>query len=128
MNKQGIIGFIITMSLSIVSTISIAQTDKLETALGEVDKGSYVILEVRMQLEDEFQTVEGNQSANLSRIAVFTGKNKDKEVLSKGFEGYNQVVNYLNDMKAAGFELEEAYPMKGNSLLITHYIFKKVKK
>jgi hypothetical protein len=96
--------------------------------VANVEKGSYVILEVRMQLEGEFQTVEGNLSANLSRVAVFTGKNKDKEVLSKGFEGFNKVVQYINDMKDAGFELEETYPMKGNSLLITHYVFVKVKK
>ena len=55
----------------------------ITSVVENLEKGSYVILEVRMQLEDEFQTVEGNQSANLSRIALFTGKNKNKEILSK---------------------------------------------
>lgn len=119
-------GLIVIFTLGVL-TMS-AQNNSIASVVDGLEKGSYVILEVRMQLEDEFQTVEGNESANLSRIAVFTGKNKDKEVLSKGFNGYNQVVQYLNEMKESGFKLEETYPMKGNSLLITHYVFQKIKK
>ena len=104
------------------STITFAQ-DKTLIDLSDVEKGEYVILEVRMQLEDEFQTVEGNEAASLSRIALFTGKNQQKEVLSKGFKGYNEIVLYLNQMKSEGFVLEETYSIKGNSLIITHYVF-----
>ena len=104
------------------------ESPTITSVVENLEKGSYVILEVRMQLEDEFQTVEGNQSANLSRIAIFTGKNKDKEILTKGFTGYNQVVLSLNELEEAGFVLQETYPIKGNSLLITHYVFRKGKK
>lgn len=96
--------------------------------LSNVAKGEYVILEVRMQLEDEFQTVEGNEAASLSRIALFTGKNQKKEVLSKGFRGYNEIVLFLNHMRSEGFILDETYSIKGNSLIITHYIFQRKKK
>ena len=123
MKKIGIFLCLISIVLS-----GFGQGNSISEAVSELDKGCYVILEVRMQLEDEFQTVEGNESANLSRVALFTGKNAGKEILSKGFSGFNKVVDYLNEMKAAGFNLEESYPMKGNSLMITHYVFKKVKK
>ena len=125
---EGMKRLALLISFCAIAVLSFAQDNTISTVVKDLSKGSYVILEVRMQLEDEFQTVEGNESANLSRIAVFTGKNTDKEVLSKGFKGYNQVVQYLNDMKESGFELEETYPIKGNSLLITHYVFKKIKK
>ena len=114
--------------LCITTLAGIAQTNSIKSVVSSLEKGTYVILEVRMQLEDEFQTVEGNQSANLSRVAVFTGTNNGKEIISKGFTGFNSVVAYLNEMKDAGYSLEESYPLKGNSLMITHYIFKKVKK
>jgi len=126
MEKMKKIGLIIC--LSIVTILGISQENTIPEVVANLEKGSFAILEVRMQLEDEFQTVEGNQSANLSRVAIFTGINKDKEILSKGFTGFNSVVKYLNQMKDYGFELQESYPLKGNSLLITHYVFKKVKK
>jgi len=126
MEKMKKIGLIIC--LSIVTILGISQENTIPDVVANLEKGSFAILEVRMQLEDEFQTVEGNQSANLSRVAIFTGINKDKEILSKGFTGFNSVVKYLNQMKDYGFELQESYPLKGNSLLITHYVFKKVKK
>ena len=85
-------------------------------------------MEVRMQLEDEFQTIEGNEAANLSRVAIFTGKNKNNELLSRGFSGYNQVVQYLNQLENFGFVLNQTYSIKGNSLLITHYVFRKQKR
>jgi hypothetical protein len=124
--KMRKIGLIIC--LSIITVLGISQKNTIPDVVANLEKGTYVILEVRMQLEDEFQTVEGNQSANLSRVAIFTGINKDKEILSKGFTGFNSVVRYLNQMKDYGFEMQESYPLKGNSLLITHYVFKKIKK
>ncbi|MFT7613501.1 MAG: hypothetical protein ACI9J3_002476 [Parvicellaceae bacterium] len=126
MEKMRKIGLIIC--LSIITVLGISQKNTIPDVVANLEKGTYVILEVRMQLEDEFQTVEGNQSANLSRVAIFTGINKDKEILSKGFTGFNSVVRYLNQMKDYGFEMQESYPLKGNSLLITHYVFKKIKK
>jgi Holliday junction resolvase len=123
MRKIGLI-----ICLSIITVLGISQKNTIPDVVANLEKGTYVILEVRMQLEDEFQTVEGNQSANLSRVAIFTGINKDKEILSKGFTGFNSVVRYLNQMKDYGFEMQESYPLKGNSLLITHYVFKKIKK
>lgn len=111
-----------------ISTIGFSQSQELNNALEEVNKGEYVILEVRMQLEDVFQTLEGNESANLSRIAIFTGKNKDREIVVRGFEGFNQVVKYFNEIEQMGFDLKSSYPIKGNSLLITHYVFRKIKR
>ena len=105
-----------------------SQNKNIDEVLANVDKGNYVVLEVRMQLEDEFQTVEGNESANLSRLAIFTGKNKGKEILSKGFSGYNSVVEHMNQIKSNGFKLNETYSIKGNSLMITHYVFEKAKR
>jgi hypothetical protein len=92
-----------------------------------VKKGDYAILEVRLNMEDEFRTVEGRDNEGLSRIALFTGQNKDREILSKGFSGYNEVVKLLNEMKQYGWTLVESYTIKGNSLIITHYIFQKIK-
>ena len=120
-----LISVIITL---VISTIGFSQSQELNNALEEVNKGEYVILEVRMQLEDVFQTLEGNESANLSRIAIFTGKNKDREIVVRGFEGFNQVVKYFNEIEQMGFDLKSSYPIKGNSLLITHYVFRKIKR
>jgi len=93
----------------------------------DVDKGSYGILEVRLNMEDEFRTVEGRDTEGLARVALFLGDNEQKEVISKGFTGYNKVVDYLNEMKENGWELEDTYSLKGSSLLITHYVFVKKK-
>lgn len=89
-------------------------------------KGDYVILEVRLNQEDEFRTIEGSNSS-LARIAIFTGNNQGKEVVSKGFEGINSIVTTLNDLKANGWVLMHIYPIKGESLIITHYILERKK-
>src|SRR5690554_4567854 len=84
-------------------------------------KGDYIILELRLNNEDEFRTAEGSETS-LTRIAVFTGKNKGLEVIRKGFEGMNTMVQILNDFKTNGWLLEQVYSMKGESLIITHYL------
>lgn len=94
----------------------------------EVEKGSYGILEVRLNMEDEFRTVEGRDTEGLARVALFLGNNNEKAILSKGFTGYNKVVDYINEMKDNGWILEDTYSLKGSSLLITHYVFVKKKK
>lgn len=91
-------------------------------------KGSYSIMEVRLNMEDEFRTLEGRDSKGLARISLFTGKNQNEEVLTKGFEGFNSVVTLMNEMKDNGWKVVDTYPIKGNSLLITHYVFEKVSK
>ena len=89
-------------------------------------KGDYVILEVRLNQEDEFRTIEGS-NASLARIAVFTGNNQGAEVISKGFEGINSIINILNNLKSNGWRLVQVYPIKGESLIITHYILERKK-
>ena len=118
----------ITLIFALIATTGFCQSSVLHDVLSEMNKGEYVIIEVRMQLEGEFQTLEGNESANLSRIAVFSGKNKGREIIVKGFEGFNQVVHYINEMEHLGFVLKSSYPIKGNNLLITHYVFRKTKR
>lgn len=93
----------------------------------DVKKGNYAILEVRLNMEDEFRTVEGRDTEGLARVALFVGNNEEREVLSKGFTGYNKVVMYLNEMKENGWILEETYTIPGSSLIITHYVFRKKK-
>ena len=63
------------------------------------EKGDYVILEVRLNNEDEFRTIEGS-SSSLARLSVFTGNNQGTEVLSKGFEGVNAIVTVLNKLQS----------------------------
>lgn len=114
-------------TLVLISTITFGQNTISGLSKG-VDKGTYCILEVRLNMEDEFRTVEGRDTEGLARVALFLGDNPQKEVLSKGFTGYNTVVNYLNEMKDNGWELDNTYSLKGSSLLITHYVFVKKKK
>ncbi|MFB0925734.1 MAG: hypothetical protein QMB65_10735, partial [Vicingaceae bacterium] len=84
----------------------------------------YVVLELRLNKEDEFRTMEGGKSS-LARIAIYTGDNQGSEMVSKGFEGMNAVVAVLNDLKQNGWRLIESYPIIGESLLITHYILER---
>jgi len=93
---------------------------------GLTSKGDYAIIEVRLNKEDEFRTVEGG-SSSLARISVFTGNNQGAELVSKGFEGVNSVVTILNDLKKNGWRLVEVYPMQGQSLIITHYVIERRK-
>jgi len=118
--------FIIT-ALFVVSNASYAQKSIAELS-GEVSKGEYGILEVRLNMEDEFRTLEGRESQGLARISIYTGKNQKNEMITKGFEGFNIVVSVMNQMNKNGWKLVDTYPIRGNSLIITHYVFEKVKK
>lgn len=89
-------------------------------------KGDYAILEVRLNNEDEFRTIEGGNS-NMARVSLFTGNNKGAELLQKGFEGMNFIVDILNQLKSNGFILHEVYSLKGESLIITHYVIERKK-
>ena len=113
--------------LLLISSISYAQ-DTLLTHLNSVQKGNFVILEVRLNMEDEFRTLEGRESQGLARISLFNGEEQNKPLITKGFKGFDQVVQYLNEIKSKGFVLADTYSIRGESLLITHYVFEKVKK
>jgi hypothetical protein len=97
-----------------------------EKLKGLTSKGDYAILEVRLNKEDEFRTIDGGGSS-LARISVFTGNNQGAELVSKGFEGVNSVVTILNDLKKNGWRLIDVYPLQGQSLIITHYIIERRK-
>jgi len=96
--------------------------------LSGVDKGEFIILEIRLNIEDEFRTLEAKESPGLARLSLFNGHEDNKPLLTKGFEGYDQVVRFLNELKGNGFKLSETYSIRGESLLITHYVLEKVKK
>jgi hypothetical protein len=89
-------------------------------------KGDYIVFELRLNNEDEFRTMEGGKSS-LARIAIYTGNNDGDEVLSKGFKGMNAVVKVLNELKQNGWLLVDSYSIKGESLLLTHYILERRK-
>lgn len=113
----------------IIALTSFAQNgddivNKLKTI---TNKGDYIILEVRLNSEDEFRTIEGG-SSSLARMAIFTGNNQGTEVISKGFEGMNTVVVTLNKLKKSGWKIVSTYPIKGQSLIITHYVLERKKK
>lgn len=112
------------VALFCVNTTLLAQ-DTHENIAKKVNaitkKGDYIILELRLNNEDEFRTIEGSETS-LTRIAVFTGDNQGTEVIRKGFEGMNTMVQILNDFKSNGWLLEQVYSLKGESLIITHYL------
>lgn len=118
--------FILTLTTLLFSTFLFGQ-NSIKSLSENANKGDYAILEVRLNMEDEFRTVEGRDTEGLARVSLFTGKNKDKEILSKGFNGYNDIVTYLNEMKSNGWILEEVYTLQGSALIITHYVFYKKK-
>lgn len=89
-------------------------------------KGDYAILEVRLNNEDEFRTTDGS-SSSLARLSLFTGNNEGAELLTKGFEGMNAIISILNDLKSNGFTLVDVYSIKGESLIITHYVIERKK-
>ena len=93
---------------------------------GLTKKGDYALLELRLNKEDEFRTMEGGKSS-LARIAIYSGKNQGEEIISKGFEGMNAIVKVLNELKQNGWILIDSYPLKGESLLLTHYILERKK-
>ncbi|PKP43970.1 MAG: hypothetical protein CVT95_11535 [Bacteroidetes bacterium HGW-Bacteroidetes-12] len=89
-------------------------------------KGDYVILEIRLNNEDEFRTIEGSETS-LTRISIFTGTNSGSEIIRKGFDGINTIILILNDLKANGWILNNIYSIKGESLIITHYVLERKK-
>jgi len=118
---------LITIAITLCSVIGFSQNTVKELSDG-IEKGQYGIVEVRLNMEDEFRTLEGRDSKGLARISFFTGKGEDKCLLSKGFRGVDHVVIILNEMNENGWKLVSTYPIRGTSLLITHYVFVKVKK
>ena len=118
---------LITIAITLCSVIGFSQNTVKELSDG-IEKGQYGIVEVRLNMEDEFRTLEGRDSKGLARISFFTGKGEDKCLLSKGFKGVDHVVIILNEMNENGWKLVSTYPIRGSSLLITHYVFVKVKK
>lgn len=117
----------LTILLLISSILFSQEKQDIVNKLKETtNKGDYIILEVRLNNEDEFRTIEGGKSS-LARIALFTGENKDDEIISKGFEGMNTVVLLLNKLKKNGWRLIDTYPIKGQSLIITHYVLERKK-
>ena len=118
---------LITIAITLFSIIGFSQNTVKELSDG-IEKGQYGIVEVRLNMEDEFRTLEGRDSKGLARISFFTGKGEDKCLLSKGFKGVDHIVIILNEMSENGWKLINTYPIRGSSLLITHYVFVKVKK
>ena len=118
-----LIGFFIVSISTLLAQEPINVVGKLKSL---TKKGDYAILEVRLNNEDEFRTIEGSNSS-LARLALFTGNNEGTELILKGFEGMNSIVSILNDLKANGFHLLNVYTIKGESLIITHYIIERKK-
>jgi len=117
------IGFLMCVTFGLQAQNNIDLASKLKT---QTEKGDYIVLELRLNKEDEFRTMEGGKSS-LSRIAIYTGKNTGEELLMKGFEGMNSVLVVLNNLKQNGYRLVDVYPIKGESLIITHYILERKK-
>lgn len=123
MKKLLSIFFILSLTISLSAQDNPNLVSKLKTL---TKKGDYIILEVRLNKEDEFRTIEGSNSS-LARIAVFTGNNQGTEVVSKGFDGINSIISILNNLKGNGWRLLDVYPIKGESLIITHYLLERKK-
>lgn len=121
MKKTGIL--LLVLFLGWISILSAQQShENISKKINTITKkGDYAILELRINNEDEFRTIEGGETS-LTRISIFTGKNKGAEIIRKGFEGMNTIVEILNDLKSNGWLLEQVYSMKGESLIITHYL------
>lgn len=118
---------LLAVALCLFTLVNIFSQSKIEELSQGAKKNDYAILEVRLNMEDEFRTLEGRDTQGMSRIALYTGLNKDEELLSKGFLGYNQVVQYLNEMKANGWILQDTYSITGSFLILNHYVFRKKK-
>lgn len=118
-----LIGFFIASLPNLQAQEPINVVGKLKSL---TKKGDYAILEVKLNNEDEFRTIEGSNSS-LARLALFTGNNQGTELLLKGFEGMNSIVSILNDLKSNGFHLINVYTIKGESLIITHYVIERKK-
>ncbi|PCJ24340.1 MAG: hypothetical protein COA97_10080 [Flavobacteriales bacterium] len=119
--------FSIIFLFSIVFSLNAQDNSNLISKLkGLTKKGDYIILELRLNKEDEFRTMDGS-SSSLARIAIYTGNNQGTEIVTKGFEGMNSIVTTLNNLKQTGWRLIQVYPMKGESLIIIHYILERKK-
>jgi len=123
MNKIISLVFLVSLSFSLSAQDNVNLASKLKSL---TEKGDYVILELRLNKEDEFRTMEGSNSS-LARIAIYTGNNQGTEVVSKGFEGMNSVVTILNDLKKNHWRMIQTYSIKGESLLVTHYVLERKK-
>ena len=118
--------FIISILVYSVSGFGQEEINVVSKLNSLTKKGDYAILEVRWNNEDEFRTIEGS-SSSLARIAVFTGNNQGAEVFSKGFEGLNAIVTILNKLKQNKWKIVDVYSIKGESLIITHYVVERTK-
>jgi hypothetical protein len=120
---------LISMFFLIGFAFSVSAQDQINisTQLKEITKkGDYIVFELRLNKEDEFRTMEGGKSS-LARVAIYTGNNDGEEIVSKGFSGMNGVVKVLNELKQNGWTLIDSYSIKGESLLLTHYILERKK-
>lgn len=108
------------------TSLSAQNATTLEAALTGLKKGSHAILEIRLNKEDEFRTLDGS-SSSVTRIAIFNGENQEKQIISRKFEGYNDVIKYLNQAGKLGWKVKETYQVKGESLLLIHYLLYKRK-
>lgn len=114
------------MQLCLVSIV-FGQTAELKEAVKKSSKGDVAILELRLNAEDEFRTIDGSDAQGLARIALFLGTQKGV-ILSKGFKGFHEITELLSELSALGWELQSTYAMHTQSLMITHYVLKKTKK
>ncbi|NCP45980.1 MAG: hypothetical protein COW67_02365 [Flavobacteriales bacterium CG18_big_fil_WC_8_21_14_2_50_32_9] len=125
MKKQ--IFLLISITILSILGLNAQENTSLSTKLKTLTKkGDYVILEVRLNNEDEFRTIEGSETS-LTRISIFTGTNSGSEIIRKGFDGINTIVFILNDLKTNGWILNNVYSIKGESLIITHYVLERKK-
>jgi len=125
MKKQ--IFLLISITILSILGLNAQENTSLSTKLKTLTKkGDYVILEVRLNNEDEFRTIEGSETS-LTRISIFTGTNGGSEIIRKGFDGINTIVFILNDLKTNGWILNNVYSIKGESLIITHYVLERKK-
>jgi len=125
MKKQ--IFLLISITILSILVLNAQENTSLSTKLKTLTKkGDYVILEVRLNNEDEFRTIEGSETS-LTRISIFTGTNGGSEIIRKGFDGINTIVFILNDLKTNGWILNNVYSIKGESLIITHYVLERKK-
>jgi len=123
MKKVFFLMFLICVTIGVKAQYEIDLGSKLKA---HTNKGDYIVLELRLNKEDEFRTMEGGKSS-LARIAVYTGVNNNEELVVKGFEGMNSVLKVLNNLKRNDFHLIDVYTIKGESLILTHYILERIK-
>ena len=123
MKKVFFLVFLMSVTFGLIAQENVDLSNKLKA---HTEKGDYIVLELRLNKEDEFRTMEGGKSS-LARIAVYTGENDGTELVVKGFEGMNSVVKVLNDLKRNNFRLIDVYSIKGESLIIKHYVLEREK-